>query len=82
MLAAVTMTEVQILALSAFYLEATSVPHMAWILAGIGLRFAEELRGHSETRPDGFEHQMWKRIFWCVLNLSDFILLSLPLAVS
>ncbi|KAG9004288.1 hypothetical protein FRB93_010358 [Tulasnella sp. JGI-2019a] len=65
------LVELQIIALSATYLEGTSAWLNTWLINGSGLRFAEENGAHREkvyAPTQAFENQMWKRAFWCLVH--------------
>ncbi|KAG8943600.1 hypothetical protein FRC04_002761 [Tulasnella sp. 424] len=66
------LSDLQSTALSAIYLYGTSAPHSSWLIAGIGLRFAQDIGAHREKvyGPDHpFENQLWKRAFWSLVAL-------------
>ncbi|KAG8996023.1 hypothetical protein FRB93_000985 [Tulasnella sp. JGI-2019a] len=70
-LASAKLVDLQIMALSATYLEGTASSAGAWLINGIGVRFAEDVGAHrntvySSTHP--FDQQMWKRTFWCLVQ--------------
>ena len=48
MLASAGLSDLQSTALSALYLQGTSAPHASWLLAGVGLRFAQDIGAHRE----------------------------------
>ena len=47
-LSPVTLIDLQVTALASVYLSGTSAPHGGWLLAGIGLRFAQDTGAHRE----------------------------------
>ncbi|KAG9005818.1 hypothetical protein FRB93_009214 [Tulasnella sp. JGI-2019a] len=76
LLATARLIDLQIIALSAIYLQGTSSPHAAWLTVGIGLRSAEDIGAHREKvyNPDhAFENQLWKRAFWCLVVIDKLL---------
>ncbi|KAG8954208.1 hypothetical protein FRC04_000429 [Tulasnella sp. 424] len=71
-LAPAGLSDLQSTALTSIYLYGTSAPHSAWLITGIGLRFAQDIGAHREKvyGPDHpFENQIWKRAFWSLVAL-------------
>ncbi|KAG9013081.1 hypothetical protein FRB94_003914 [Tulasnella sp. JGI-2019a] len=65
------LVDLQIMVLSATYLEGTSACVKAWLVNGSGLRFAEDIGAHREkvySPTQAFENQLWKRAFWCLVQ--------------
>ncbi|KAG9005844.1 hypothetical protein FRB95_001037 [Tulasnella sp. JGI-2019a] len=65
------LVDLQIMVLSATYLEGTSACVKAWLINGSGIRFAEEIGAHREkvySPTRAFENQLWKRAFWCLVQ--------------
>lgn len=60
------LVDLQICALTSAYLQTASAPHAAWLVVGLGLRFAQDVGVHREKAHAGnvFENQIWKRVFW------------------
>ncbi|KAG9029914.1 hypothetical protein FRB95_004744 [Tulasnella sp. JGI-2019a] len=74
LLASAKLIDLQIMALSAIFLQGTSAPYGGWLVVGIGLRFAEDIGAHREKvyGPDHpFENQLWKRAFWCLVVMDQ-----------
>jgi len=72
MLAPAGLSDLQATVLMSIYLQGTSAPHAAWLVAGIGLRFAQDIGAHREKvygDDHPYENQMWKRAFWCLVAL-------------
>lgn len=70
LLGVIKLVDLQIMVLSAIYLQGTSAPHTSWVIVGVALRFAEDIGVHREKvyGPEhAFENQMWKRVFWFVV---------------
>ncbi|KAG8991849.1 hypothetical protein FRB94_012217 [Tulasnella sp. JGI-2019a] len=71
-LASAKLVDLQIMALSATYLEAGATTSGAWLINGISVRFAQDVGAHREavysSREHAFDHQMWKRTFWCLVQ--------------
>ncbi|KAJ6479244.1 fungal-specific transcription factor domain-containing protein [Mycena vitilis] len=62
--------QLQLLCLSAIFLTGTSTPEESWILAGLGIRFAQgvgaHLRsGYSTMQP--LTAELYKRVFWLLV---------------
>lgn len=71
LIASPKLVEVQIMALSATYLEGTTASSSAWLINGVGVRWAEDVGAHREkvyAATHTFENQMWKRAFWCLVQ--------------
>ncbi|KAG9005867.1 hypothetical protein FRB93_009265 [Tulasnella sp. JGI-2019a] len=87
LLASAKLIDLQIMALSATYLQATSAPHGAWLIIGVSLRFAEDIGAHREkvyAKDHGFDNQLWKRAFWSLV-VSDKLLsasLGRPMCIN
>ncbi|KAG8907760.1 hypothetical protein FRB99_002259 [Tulasnella sp. 403] len=67
-----TLCDLQNKVLAAIYLQGTSAVHGSWVLAGIGLRFAQDIGAHREKVYGSdypLENQLWKRSFWALLSL-------------
>lgn len=53
--------------LVAYYLQATSAPHSAWTVIGIGIRCAQDIGVHRKKIYRGsisLQDEQWKRVFW------------------
>ncbi|KAG8879625.1 hypothetical protein FRB97_001320 [Tulasnella sp. 331] len=79
--------DLQIMALTSTYLQATSAPHGAWLIIGVSLRFAEDVGIHREKvygADHAFENQMWKRAFWCLVVTDKLLSASLgrPMCIN
>ncbi|KAG9013058.1 hypothetical protein FRB94_003890 [Tulasnella sp. JGI-2019a] len=64
------LVDLQIMALSATYLEGTSLTSGAWLINGSALRLAEDIGAHREkvyANEHAFTNQLWKRVFWCLV---------------
>ncbi|KAG9026808.1 hypothetical protein FRB95_008476 [Tulasnella sp. JGI-2019a] len=86
-LASAKLVDLQIMALSATYLEGTAAASGAWLMNGIALRFAEDLGAHRETvyaSTHAFDNQMWKRTFWCLIQKDREMSISLgrPMCIN
>ncbi|KAG9013076.1 hypothetical protein FRB94_003909 [Tulasnella sp. JGI-2019a] len=65
------LVDLQLVVLSATYLEGTGACSKAWLINGSGLRFAEDIGAHREkvySPTQAFENQLWKRAFWCLVQ--------------
>ncbi|KAG9025987.1 hypothetical protein FRB95_009516, partial [Tulasnella sp. JGI-2019a] len=70
-LAPAKLVDLQIMALSATYLEGAATTSGAWLINGIGVRFAEDIGAHRDavySSAHAFDNQMWKRTFWCLVQ--------------
>ncbi|KAJ7146454.1 fungal-specific transcription factor domain-containing protein [Mycena epipterygia] len=72
--------QLQLISLSVLYLSATgtSSPEECWILAGLGIRFAQSAGAHhrsSYSKMEPLEAELYKRVFW-LLVVSDIIMSS------
>ncbi|KAJ6479227.1 fungal-specific transcription factor domain-containing protein [Mycena vitilis] len=66
----------QLICLSAIYLSGTSTPEECWILAGLGIRFAQGAGAHHRNGYNNMKPltaELYKRVFW-VLVVSDTIM--------
>ncbi|KAG9005821.1 hypothetical protein FRB93_009217 [Tulasnella sp. JGI-2019a] len=69
--ASAKLVDLQIMALSAIYLEKSEACSSAWLISGIGVKYAQDAGAHRETvysDTHAFENQMWKRTFWCLVQ--------------
>ncbi|KAG8882463.1 hypothetical protein FRB97_008192 [Tulasnella sp. 331] len=69
--AAAKLVDVQIMALAALYLEGTSACESIWLFNGIDLLYAQTVGAHRErlyASEHTFLNQMWKRVFWCLVQ--------------
>ncbi|KAF5371633.1 hypothetical protein D9758_003376 [Tetrapyrgos nigripes] len=70
--------ELQLYCLTALFLKSSSVPHGAWILTGIGVRYAQEMgahRHHAQGHKPTVETELWKRAFWVLMATDGLIAL-------
>ncbi|KAG8996025.1 hypothetical protein FRB93_000987 [Tulasnella sp. JGI-2019a] len=70
-LSSAKLLDLQIMALSATYLEGAASTSGAWLINGIGVRFAEDVGAHRDmvySSTPTFDQQMWKRTFWCLVQ--------------
>ncbi|KAJ7292602.1 fungal-specific transcription factor domain-containing protein [Mycena rebaudengoi] len=68
----------QTISLSILFLAGSSNPEETWILAGLGIRFAQGAGAHNRTgyaRMKPLEAELYKRVFW-VLVTTDTIMSS------
>ncbi|KAF8322612.1 hypothetical protein DL93DRAFT_2050436 [Clavulina sp. PMI_390] len=80
-----TLNDLQTYALVAYYLQATSAPHSAWTVIGIGIRCAQDIGVHRKKIYRGtisLQDEQWKRVFWCLITLDRYVSSALgrPLA--
>ncbi|KAJ6476873.1 fungal-specific transcription factor domain-containing protein [Mycena sanguinolenta] len=67
-----TIHDVQTYALLSLFVLGTSVPHIAWLYAGLGIRLIQQ-RGEHRRKPEGYklslEDELWKRAFWLLVSM-------------
>ncbi|WWD15991.1 hypothetical protein CI109_100415 [Kwoniella shandongensis] len=54
------------------FLQGSAIPHLMWILSGIGLRSAQELGIHVRAtlmHADPIERALYNRAFWCLYHI-------------
>ncbi|WWC69403.1 uncharacterized protein I206_103342 [Kwoniella pini CBS 10737] len=54
------------------FLMGSAVPHLMWILSGVGLRSAQEIGIHVRStliRVDPIERALYNRAFWCLYHI-------------
>ncbi|KAF8208752.1 fungal-specific transcription factor domain-containing protein [Mycena galopus ATCC 62051] len=75
-----TIYEVQIYCLMSYYALGGSVPQVAWMYIGLGIRFLQQ-RGEYRRKPKGHrsgpEDELWKRAFWSFAVLERMVCLIL-----
>ncbi|KAF8339841.1 fungal-specific transcription factor domain-containing protein [Cantharellus anzutake] len=67
-----TLADIQVFVLVAYYLQATSAPHSAWTILGIGIRCAQDVGAHRKKaygNQISLMDEQWKRVFWCLIVL-------------
>ncbi|KAH9478723.1 putative transcriptional regulatory protein [Psilocybe cubensis] len=72
MLFRTTIHDLQYYCLAPIYLLGTGIPHVGWILVGVGLRLAVEKgahRRHGANRSPSAETELQKRAFWGLICL-------------
>ncbi|KAJ7146447.1 fungal-specific transcription factor domain-containing protein [Mycena epipterygia] len=70
--------QLQLVCLSIVYLASTSTPEECWILAGLGIRFAQGAGAHHRStysKMEPLEAELYKRVFW-LLVVSDMSMSS------
>ncbi|KAJ6541629.1 fungal-specific transcription factor domain-containing protein [Mycena capillaripes] len=73
-----SLCQLQLICLSSIYLSGTSTPEECWILAGLGIRFAQGAGAHHRNgyrKMDALTAELYKRVFW-VLVVCDVIMSS------
>ncbi|KAJ7917044.1 fungal-specific transcription factor domain-containing protein, partial [Mycena leptocephala] len=81
-----TIYEVQMYCLLALFMLGTSVPRIAWLYIGLGLRFLQQRGSHRRNR-EGYkldaEDELWKRAFWSLVALERIccLLLGRPMSL-
>lgn len=67
-----TVYHLQVLCLLAQFMLGSTVPHMCWTIASIGLRLSEEAGIHrrkAKHAKPSVEDELWKRAFWTLVYL-------------
>ncbi|KAG8888107.1 hypothetical protein FRB98_008373 [Tulasnella sp. 332] len=70
-IASAKLVDLQIMALSAAYLEGTGAWLSVWLVNGIGLRYSADAGCHRQrlyAPTHAFANQMLKRAFWCLMK--------------
>ncbi|KAH9485168.1 putative transcriptional regulatory protein [Psilocybe cubensis] len=68
--------DLQYYCLAPLYLVGTSMPHAAWNILGIGIRYALEKGAHrrkGQNQKPTVEDELRKRAFWCMICLDRLI---------
>ncbi|KAJ7238584.1 fungal-specific transcription factor domain-containing protein [Mycena haematopus] len=72
--------EVQMYGLLSLFMLGTSVPHISWLYAGLGIRCLQQ-RGEHRRKPEGhkrsLEDELWKRAFWFLVSVERTVCLFL-----
>ncbi|KAJ7855898.1 fungal-specific transcription factor domain-containing protein [Mycena olivaceomarginata] len=75
-----TIYEIQAYCLMSYYALGGSVPQVAWVYIGLGMRFLQQ-RGEYGRKPKGHqsgpEDELWKRAFWSFAVLERMLCLIL-----
>jgi hypothetical protein len=64
--------EFQVIVLSCAFLQGSAVPHLMWLVSGVGLRSAQELGIHIRStlvHVDPIERALCNRAFWCLYHI-------------
>ncbi|KII92561.1 hypothetical protein PLICRDRAFT_50925 [Plicaturopsis crispa FD-325 SS-3] len=61
--------ELQVICLSALFLQASAAPHATWTLIGVGVRLAISSGAHRRKPTITVEDELWKRAFWVLVCL-------------
>ncbi|KAJ7760114.1 fungal-specific transcription factor domain-containing protein [Mycena maculata] len=65
-----SLPQLQLICLSVLYMSGSSFPEESWIMAGLGIRFAQGAGAHLRS---GYKHmkpldaELYKRVFWILL---------------
>ncbi|KAJ7793139.1 fungal-specific transcription factor domain-containing protein [Mycena olivaceomarginata] len=73
-----TIHEVQMYGLMTLFVIGTSVPQVAWLYLGVGIRCLFQRGVHRrrpEGQPSGAEKELWKRAFWSFIALERMVCL-------
>ncbi|KAF5319630.1 hypothetical protein D9619_008858 [Psilocybe cf. subviscida] len=66
-----TLEDLQVYALSAQFLQASSAPQASWTMAGIGIRLAQDVgihrRNNMMNQVPTRDGELWKRAFWVLV---------------
>jgi len=58
--------------LTCLFLHGSAVPHLTWIVSGLGLRAAQEIGIHVRSillHADPIERALYNRAFWCLYHI-------------
>ncbi|KAI0080937.1 hypothetical protein K474DRAFT_1704231 [Panus rudis PR-1116 ss-1] len=74
-----SLLDVQIIVLSAFFLQSSTIPLACWSLVGLGLRMALDVGAHRRKTYRGLnmKKEMWKRTFWILVNMDHSLAMFL-----
>ncbi|OCF36652.1 hypothetical protein I316_01905 [Kwoniella heveanensis BCC8398] len=64
--------EFQCQVLLCLFLQGSAVPHVMWLLSGVGLRLAQEIGIHIRStlfHVDPIERALYNRAFWCLYHI-------------
>ncbi|KAI0351888.1 hypothetical protein OH77DRAFT_1592538 [Trametes cingulata] len=71
LMAPVHVYDLQIAALWIMYMQTTTMPHVSWMMTGLGMRKALDIGAHRKTmygsKPT-VEDELWRRAFWVLLS--------------
>ncbi|KAJ3490460.1 hypothetical protein NLJ89_g11431 [Agrocybe chaxingu] len=82
-----TIHDLQYYTLAIIYLLGTSIPHAAWNILGLGIRYACEKGAHrrkgNASKPTA-EDELLKRAFWCLISIDRIMssFLGRPCAIN
>ncbi|QRW11653.1 Fungal specific transcription factor domain [Ceratobasidium sp. AG-Ba] len=65
--------DLQIIILSALYLEGSTASYGAWILVGIGIRLAQDVGAHRRKAENTIENELYKRSFWSLVVMDRLL---------
>ncbi|CAK5268363.1 unnamed protein product [Mycena citricolor] len=67
---AINLYEAQTICLYVIYSQGSSTPETCWDLAGLAIRYAQDVGIHRRNRfEDKFLDEQWKRVFWVFLAM-------------
>ncbi|KAJ6512850.1 fungal-specific transcription factor domain-containing protein [Mycena sanguinolenta] len=81
-----TIYEVQMYAFLTLFVLGTSMPHLGWLYAGLGIRCIQQ-RGEHRRKPEGhkwsLEDELWKRSFWFLVAIERIacVFLGRPMTI-
>ena len=61
--------------LTCLFLQGATLPHLGWIVSGLGLRSAQELGIHVRSilqKADPVERALYNRAFWCLYHIDRY----------
>ncbi|KAF8992795.1 fungal-specific transcription factor domain-containing protein [Cyathus striatus] len=71
-----TLYDLQVYCLAVHFLTGCCAPHTVWLLAGFGIRLAQDVEGHRGRVPLEKltkEDELWKRAFWILIAMDRMI---------
>ncbi|KAJ7605755.1 hypothetical protein DFH06DRAFT_1067755 [Mycena polygramma] len=69
----ISLYKLQLICVSVMFLGGTARPRSSWILAGLGMRLAQEMGAHRRSRYSTgprLEGELLKRAFWVLISLT------------
>jgi hypothetical protein len=71
--------------LTCLFLHGSAVPHLTWLVSGIGLRAAQEIGIHVRSillHADPIERALYNRAFWCLYHIDRLNCASIGRSVA
>ncbi|KAJ7766656.1 fungal-specific transcription factor domain-containing protein [Mycena metata] len=68
--------KLQLICLSVLFLAGTAVPPECWLLAGVGMRMAQQMGAHRRSRysvASKIEAELLRRVFWFLVSMDTIL---------